>query len=241
MVVKTYASGVNVPSAALGLARALGAVLLPGFCVACGAPDRSLCDFCSVELLPVPSQVSRSNLIESLDVTVSLSYQGAVRRVLTAFKDDGRTDLAEPLAVALRVSISLALRAKNDWEPDWELCAIPSTRSAYQARGYTPIKVLLARCGLNSLPVLRANSAHVDQSELSLERRLLNANNSFTAVGDLSGRVFLLVDDIVTSGATLAAARHVLAVAGARVAAFVAVAETPRRYPITEPQYRGVT
>jgi predicted amidophosphoribosyltransferase len=203
------------------------AVLLPVSCAACGAPDRSVCDSCRAALRPVPHRVER----DGLPAWAGLEYRGLVATAVGAFKDGDRSDAASVLAPALRSAIASALAGLPPGSGRVEVCMIPSTPRAMRRRGYAPVELLLGRCGIRSSPVLRLTRERQDQSGLGIEERRANAAGALEARRGLAGRSFLIVDDVLTTGATLAEAARAVTAAGGRAAAFAVLAETPRRHP----------
>ncbi|WP_173921936.1 ComF family protein [Agromyces sp. Marseille-P2726] len=200
------------------------ALLLPVSCAGCGTPDRAVCDGCRGALHPHPTLVSR----DDLSAWAALEYVGVAARTIGAFKDGARTDAAAPLAAALAAAVRAALEG---CAPGVEVCTVPSTPAAMRRRGYSPVDLLLARCGIRSSRVLRLTRARIDQAGLGVDGRRANAAGALEAHRDLAGRRFLLVDDVLTTGATLAEASRAIGVARGSVVGFAVLAETPRRYP----------
>ncbi|QEO13497.1 ComF family protein [Agromyces intestinalis] len=199
------------------------AVVLPVACAGCGVPDRSVCDGCLAALHPEPRPMVR----DGVTGWAGLEYGGMVAAVLTAFKDGGRTDAARPLATALSAAITAALA---EVEVDRvELCAVPSTGAARRARGFVPIGLLAHTAGLRPARVLRFVREHADQAGLDVDARRRNAAGSLAATSRLAGRRFLLVDDVCTTGSTLAEASRALVAAGGDVVGAAVLAETRRR------------
>ncbi|MFC5503355.1 ComF family protein [Lysinimonas soli] len=201
------------------------ALILPVECAGCGAPDRAVCAACAARLVPEPSS---RRLADGLTVFSGLEYEGIARAVILAFKEQSRTGLARPLAPALAAAVAAA-SASFDLA-GVELVAVPSSRRSRRRRGFDPVPVLIARAGLDRSRVFAPARPHAVQKSLTVDERARNLAAVFETRTPLSGRRFVLVDDVVTSGATLTAAANALRAAGAEVVAAVVVASTPRRF-----------
>ena len=157
-------------------------------------------------------------------------YAGARRRAIVAMKDRGRTDLSAPLARALGLGVHRLLL----WGLlDTPLTIVPApTRSwAARQRGGDPVArvATLATAGHPHITVVRAlrmkplarDSAGLNSAarERNIAGRVLPTRRRVPANADV-----LLVDDIVTTGATARESVRVLHDAGARVSAVLALA-----------------
>lgn len=216
------------------------AVVLPTECSGCGEPDRAVCDACRLALLPFVRPVTRSfrNAVADDTITVwsALEYAGVARHVIGAYKDGGRTDAAAALAGPLFAAIMAAIdHAGEAGEASCgeviRLATIPSSRRAMRSRGYSPVGFLLRQCGLRAERALRQRGEAVDQVGLDQASRNINKQDSLVATRPLDGCRFLVVDDILTTGATLFEARRAITEGGGSVVGYATLAETPRRFP----------
>lgn len=192
--------------------------ILPVECAGCAAPDRMLCEACRRRTVPHPVVTSAGGI----DVVAGAPYSGTVQRVVLALKD-GRTSTASVLAPLLAAAL-----ARTDADAGVELAPVPSSRAAMRRRGFDPVLLVLSRTGAAWSRVLRPARAHRVQKGLGRAERQQNLRGVHRARGRLDGRRFLLVDDVVTTGSTLAEAARAIREAGGEVLGAVAVAATPR-------------
>lgn len=201
------------------------ALLLPVECAGCGLPDRAVCADCRAALRPEPSG---RRLPDGTPVFSGLDYEGVVRAVILAFKEQGRAELARVLAPALAAAVIEAGAAIDLGGA--EVVAVPGSRRARRRRGFDPVAALVSRAGLERARVFAPARPHTAQKSLSIDERARNLDGVFDVAADVDGRRFLLVDDVVTTGATLTAAAGALRSAGAEVMAAAVVASTPKLY-----------
>ena len=204
--------------------------MMPIACAGCGRPDLAVCGECrAVVAASRPGEVSRAGL----RVHAGLEYGGVAAALIGAFKDGGRADVARVLAPSLAAAIRAALSGvpprAGVGGAGLLVATVPSTPAALRARGYRPVPMLLAECGLRTAPVLRLARERDDQAGLGAAARAANAEGGLVARKRLDGRRFLLVDDVLTTGSTLLEARRALIAAGASVEALAVLAETPLR------------
>lgn len=210
------------------------ALALPVDCVGCGASDRSVCDACALRLAPAPVAITRpvSPAWQGLAAWAGLEYADVAASAIRSMKDAQRTDAAPALAPALRAALAAACAAAGEPPtPRLEIAVVPSTPSARRERGYDPVRLLLRHAGFRAAHVLRTSARRVDQASLGREARQVNSAGSMDAVERLDGRTFVLVDDVVTTGSTLAEAVRAIRSAGGTVHAAAVLAHTPRRLP----------
>src|SRR5215207_4922053 len=186
-------------------------MLLPTRCPLCARPGPAPCLTCARQLPP-----ARAGPYPAV-----LAYAGDGRRLVHALKfRNGRT-VAKALGGAMARLIGPGEVDVVTWAP--------TTTRRRRARGYDQAEVL-ARATARPLGVpVRALLRRADQAGSQTgrgRRERLALAPSFVATRPVRGRV-LVVDDVVTTGATLHAASMVLLAAGATAVRAVAAAATP--------------
>ncbi len=194
---------------------------MPVSCAGCGAADRGLCPGCRAALDPQPRSI---RLADGTSVTSALRYEGSVRHAILALKEQGRTDVARALARPLAAAIGTVVHGPV------QLVAVPSSRASFRRRGFDPVAVLLRGTGLGrSARVLAPSAARTEQKSLGRADRARNLPGSMRATMPLDGRRFVLIDDVLTTGATITEAARALRDAGAEVVSAATLADTPKR------------
>lgn len=201
------------------LAAAARDLVLAESCAGCSAPrgQGSLCSRCRRGLLPDPRPVRPLIEPAGFPRTVAAApYTGVVRRLLVAHKEQARLSLARPLGLLLAAAVAAGLA---DPHSQVVLVPVPSQRGTTRRRGHDPVQRMArhaARClgaGASVDPVLRHRRRVDDQSGLTAQQRLANLTDALEAtrpIGVATGAVVVLVDDICSSGSTLAAAAAAL-------------------------------
>jgi predicted amidophosphoribosyltransferase len=204
-------------------------VLLPVPCVGCGGGSGPLCVACA----PRPAVVWAPPGRWPVPCASAGPYAGVLRAAVLAYKERGVRSLAGPLGALLAAAVRAATGPVRG---PVVLVPIPSGSAARRARGDDHMARLarvtarvLRRGGVPAtvLPLLTMNRATADSVGLSAAARRANLAGAYGArpgrrpVGRL-----VLVDDVVTSGATLGEAMRAAEVAGMRLAAAATVAAT---------------
>ncbi|WP_233496158.1 ComF family protein [Geodermatophilus sp. TF02-6] len=233
------------------LAAALADLVLPRTCAGCELPGAVLCRRCAA-LLAVLHLAQPRRFPAGFPPTVAAgAYAGPVRPAVNAFKERGRAELARPLGAALALAVAGVLAGLPERPGPVRLVPVPSGAAALRARGRDHVRELTGRAVVElraaGVPagearLLRRAGRARDSAGLSAAQRRANLTGSFALRGGRpavpAGAVLVVVDDVVTSGATLTEAAAVLAPAlppdGPPVLAAV-VAATPRRAPGTAP------
>ena len=210
----------------------LAAFALPQRCPGCGvhaAPERLLCEACRAAIPRVSFALCAHCLARGREpagckahparlVWPAWLYDERAACVVHALKYEGRRGLAPGLAAELARVVPPVPRADL-------VMAVPLHPARLRERGYNQAGLLAeALAGTIGVPrlegaIVRARDTR-PQARLDPRSRRANVAGAFrvTNPGRLEGRSILLVDDVVTTGATLEACLEALAGAGARAA-----------------------
>ena len=207
-------------------------LVLPLQCGGCGAASTRWCDACARELAVRPDEPHLiSPRVDPAVPVFSLGrYAGARREAIVAVKEHGRADLVAPLAVALRAGL-IQLLTWGVVDVPLTIVPAPTRRWAAMRRGGDPVtRVAVAATardgGVNVVQALRTRALVADSVGLSSADRQRNIAGRVKVVRPINktAEEVLVVDDIVTTGATARESVRVLQTAGATVVAVLAVA-----------------
>ena len=192
---------------------------LPAICPGCGAEGAPLCDRC------LPAVHARSALPAGtplgladgppeplLQLEWCAPFSGTTRRALHALKYAGERRLAQPLGEAV------AARWQRTGAGGELLVPVPVHAGRRRERGYDQAELITgaaaAILGLPWLPALERRRATAPQFRLDRRHRAANVDDAFALRPDARAAVrdrwIVLVDDVVTTGATLCAAATAL-------------------------------
>jgi len=224
--------------------HALVGLVLPLQCAGCGLDDVGWCAGCRRPFEAGPrrceQRAGRLDLLDGrapLPVWALADCVGSARETVVAWKDRGRYDLTPLLAGVARVA---AARGGDAWLPAGAPVLVvpaPSTAAARRRRGGNLVDALaravadgLSAGGRPARPAPVLTRRGVDQAGLGARARGTNLAGRVRVRGDgrdLRGRDVLVVDDVLTTGATIAACRVALEASGARVVGAFTLASTP--------------
>ncbi len=196
-------------------------LVLPRSCVGCGLVGLTWCreclagEFDPVLHLPDPCPVGLPPLAAAAD------YAGSVRGAILAAKERDRRELDRPLGLMLAAAVGLLLssrpRPRGRSDPVW-LIPIPGSPSAVRRRGRDHLSdwagwavrgLRAADVPARRVPALRRRAGGLDSVGLDAGQRADNLDGAFVAreiPQPEPNALLVIVDDIVTTGATLRAA-----------------------------------
>lgn len=207
----------------------LADLVLGVHCAGCHAPAGLLCRTCGLSIRPRPRPVSGP-----LPAMAAGDNSGVLQRVLIAWKEAGASELTAVLHHHLALAVAAQVRSGQSVV----LVPVPTSRAGQRRRGSDLVEdlarsaaVLLQSTGVDVevATALRLTRVTRDQAELSATARRTNLSGAFWASSNegLEGREAIVVDDIMTTGATLAEAMRALSEAGHVAVGAAVVAATP--------------
>lgn len=199
-------------------------------CGGCGAPAARWCLACADALAVKPGEplVISPRIDPDVPVFTLGRYTGVRRQAILALKERGRSDLVTPLAHCLAIGIH-RLCTWGLLDTPLTVVSAPTRRSAARRRGGDPI-TRIAQAAVAANPdiavaaVLRMRAMARDSVGLDVSARERNITGRVRLRGRPPGTEVLLVDDVVTTGATARESVRVLRAAGAQVAAILSIA-----------------
>jgi predicted amidophosphoribosyltransferase len=227
------------------LLTALIGLVWPRCCPGCGRFDVLVCPACLARMM-------RPAFAASVDVGVPCwvvtAYEGVPARLIVAWKERGGRALTRPLAGALADALRTAhatlpeapLRLTARGVSPLLVVPVPTSRRGRRERG-TDLVADLARAAVRAagvpsvrvVPALRHRRRVRDQSGLDAAGRRANLRGALVVRPRfreaVRGRRVIVVDDIVTTGATVTEAVRALTAAGAQVVGICCLSVTLRR------------
>lgn len=232
---------------------AVASLALPQVCAVCRATDVALCEPCLQEVATSlwhagPRRSRPDPEPEGLPpVHACGRFEGALAGLVTAYKDGGRRDCAPVLAGLLADAVDAALgqapgvrQVLAAGHGPVLVVPVPSSSTSRRRRGDAPLEALAegAVSGFGAGEVLVADALRVrrrvaDQAGLGAAGRHLNVEHSMTVrrvwAAGVERATCVVVDDVLTTGATLREATRALRAGGAAQVLGATICATGRR------------
>ncbi|MDQ0144926.1 MULTISPECIES: ComF family protein [Pseudarthrobacter] len=232
-----------------GAAADLLALAVPVDCVCCGAEDRTLCASCASRIRRLARSPFRAEsgapALVDVDGTIMLPvvaagvYRDELAQGLLSFKRHGQHQLRRSLGRALAAAVRAAARDGSGVL----LVPVPTGTAAYLNRGFSPVHLLLKEAarqlpGLNVADVLakKPGPGLLLPGRMGGQKGLGRGARAQRVRGSMRvrpgnrqkvlGRPCIIIDDVLTTGATIGEAARALHVAGAQVRGAVVLAAT---------------
>ncbi len=221
-------------------AEAISELLWPTRCVCCEQPGELLCEQCRASLPWIDQRFACpccgapfGSLICTecrgdwplRSCVCALPFEGAGALLATRLKDAHELRLASVIAAAMATALDEASAwPAKDGLPRFDagtidaLCFVPATRRAYARRGFDHMELVARELSwLLSIPLadVLVREEGADQRLLGRRDRGRNLEGAVDLVGDVSGMHLLLVDDVITTGASMCACATALLEHGA--------------------------
>jgi ComF family protein len=195
---------------------------LPPACPVCALPvaAANVCGACLAHPPPFAATVA------------PFLYAFPVDRLLQQFKYAGRLAFAEWAAEELAAAAIRAIGARHRADVPAVVAAVPLAPARQRERGFNQAHEIAARVarrlGLPVIDALERAAGGVPQAALRWSARAQNVRGAFACRRDVRGVTVALVDDVMTTGATLAEAACALRCAGAaRIESWVVARTLP--------------
>lgn len=179
-------------------------LFFPKICAGCGESGMVLCPTCQLAWAQPPQQISTQVILPV--PTWSLGALGGVRRrTIINLKEHQRGDVVPYLGAVLRESVRY-LQAQGYLDEELILVAAPTRRASARKRGGDVVARVCAATQLPTVQLLWLSESAQESVGLSLTERRSNLAGAVRVdtrkVSKITGHV-LLVDDVVTTGATI--------------------------------------
>ena len=188
--------------------HSLKELIYPNICLSCGKTGAKICHNCSKYWLAKPNK----SKIENNYLFFAATYDESTSPIILAAKESGSREAVKLIARSIACSISFAI-SNLDISKPINLITIPSQLSAIRKRGRDHIKDLVLEVIIQLdqqnidaiyLPILKPIKKIKDQSNLNGLQRKENMSHAFIAKSSpISQSAVILIDDLVTTGASV--------------------------------------
>lgn len=214
--------------------NSLKELIYPNICLCCSAPGLKICHSCAKYWLANPNKSKVGNNF----LFFVAAYDEKTSPVILASKESGNREAIELIARSITSSIVFAILNLGISQPV-NLVTIPSQLSAIRRRGRDHIKnvvqeviIQLKQENINAiyLPILKPIKKTKDQSDLNGLQRKENMSHAFLVKSSpISQSAIILIDDLVTTGASIQEGARALAEAKITIDAVVTACAVGRK------------
>jgi ComF family protein len=205
-------------------------IISPDICVVCKNEGKCLCNNCMSQTLiyKKPACVFCNELNDTgktcnrcykkhpiRTAEISFRYEGALKELIWAMKYENKRSHARYFAGLLMPSSGI-------------VCFVPSDGTARRKRGYDQAEILAnnyAKLHKLEFKKLLSRQTHSRQVGKNRAERLKNTKGNFVVAQNVKGLDLLLIDDVITTGATISECASVLKAAGAKSVTALAIAK----------------
>lgn len=222
----------------------LADILFPRVCIGCGFLGCSICPYCKNKLSYLERDAclycrraspdgfthqlcQKTNGVDG--VLAILHYNDFLKKVISTFKYQLVTDLWNELKLILPSQRFMKLGLYKKLNGDFVLQPIPLHARKLKDRGFNQAQMIAdyfrQYLGLQTIDSLVRNKETLAQAQLTNNMdRQNNLRNAFQTASPVEGKNIILIDDVVTSGATVKEAARTLKRKGARLVFVLALA-----------------
>lgn len=199
----------------------IGELLLPRQCAGCRVPGSALCRRCKEQLATPPFRSSPTVAVH-VPVFALGPYADPHRGVILAMKEKKNLVVRRHAGAVVAAALDY-LEARGEIPPGAHLVPAPTRPKAARARGGDPVAAVCSHAGRSTYSVLRLADDTPDQGGLDEAGRRRNLQGKVSISAVPPGPV-VVVDDVVTTGATLQASVEKLLARGGDVRACLVLA-----------------
>jgi predicted amidophosphoribosyltransferase len=181
--------------------RDLSGLLVQNYCYFCGKIEETICHECVISNL----ELAKIQYIQNVPILTMTTKDKTFSKLITSYKDEGVSNLAEPFSRIL--SVGLKYFSKHQ---QVKVVNVPSTTKAILKRGIDPISLMTesaclmaGRRFIYEKRLLVNQRERKDQAGLNFQQRKLNTEGAFKA-SFAETKPVIIVDDLITTGTSIA-------------------------------------